>query len=211
MWKTVGMRIRGAKLELEEAGEDTEGMVTSTAELRDLIKSLTGFDIMQDENTFKDLKDIIVGIGKEWENLNDLEQNGLLEKLAGKQQSNALAAALNNWKTIEEIYNTSIGAEGSALKENEAYMKSIQGHLDQLKNSWIQFWNSDLARENINPFIDFAKGIIDVINKLGLLKTSLIAISTITAGIFAIRKGGGRARIKTICKYKKVNYSHQFN
>lgn len=74
MWKTVSMRIRSAKSELEEAGEDTEGMVETTAQLRDIIKGMTGFDIMKDEKTFKDIYDIMIGIGNEWKNLADVEQ-----------------------------------------------------------------------------------------------------------------------------------------
>lgn len=42
-----------AKTELEEAGEDTEGMADSTAKMRKDILGLTGVDIMIDENTFK--------------------------------------------------------------------------------------------------------------------------------------------------------------
>ena len=70
------MRIRGAKSELEEAGEDTEGMVETTAKLRDLVKGMTGFDIMADEagTQFKSIYDIVLGIGKEWKKLTDVEQ-----------------------------------------------------------------------------------------------------------------------------------------
>ena len=76
MWKTVSMRIRGTKQELEETGEETDGMVESTAQLRDLVKGLTGFDIMADKagTQFKDVYDIVVGIGHEWKNLTDVEQ-----------------------------------------------------------------------------------------------------------------------------------------
>jgi len=83
-WKTISMRIRSAKVDLEEAGLDTEGMVESTSQLRDIIQSTTGFDIMVDEKTFKSTKDIIIGIGKEWKNLDDITQASLLEKLAGR-------------------------------------------------------------------------------------------------------------------------------
>lgn len=83
MWRTVSARIRGAKLELEEAGLETDGMVESTSKLRDEIKAVTGFDIMKDENTFKDIYEIVVGIGEQWSKLSDIERAGLLEKLAG--------------------------------------------------------------------------------------------------------------------------------
>ena len=83
MWKTVSMRIRGATTELEQAGLETEGMAESTSQLRDLIKSMTGFDIMLDDKTYKDMKDIIIGIGEAYKELDDIDQASLLEKLAG--------------------------------------------------------------------------------------------------------------------------------
>ena len=61
---------------------------------------------------FKDVYDIVVGIGKEWKNLTDVEQAGLLETLAGKRQGNALSAALNNISMIEEAYNTATNSAG---------------------------------------------------------------------------------------------------
>ena len=47
------MNLRGAKADLEAAGEDTEGMVNSTAELRDELLKLTGVDIMLNEDERK--------------------------------------------------------------------------------------------------------------------------------------------------------------
>ena len=118
-----------AKQELVDMGEETDGMVESTSKLRDQVKALTGFDIMEDENTFKNIMDIVIGIGEEWENLTDLEQAGLLESLAGKQQSNALAAALQNVDIIKAAYETAQTSEGSAQQELDAYLDSIEGIL----------------------------------------------------------------------------------
>ena len=47
--KTISMRIRGAKTEMEEAGIETEGMAESTAKLQAEIKALSGVDIMLDD------------------------------------------------------------------------------------------------------------------------------------------------------------------
>ena len=83
-WRTVALRIRGAKTELESAELDTEGMVESTAKLRDLVKSISGVDIMLDENTFKSTYQIITEIGKVWHNISDINQASLLEAIAGR-------------------------------------------------------------------------------------------------------------------------------
>ena len=45
----IAMRIRGAKTELEAAGEDVEGMAESTAKLREEILALSGVDLMLDD------------------------------------------------------------------------------------------------------------------------------------------------------------------
>lgn len=44
------MRIRGAETEMSDLAEETNGAVTSVAELRDEILALSGVDIMQDED-----------------------------------------------------------------------------------------------------------------------------------------------------------------
>lgn len=127
MWRTVSARLRGAKQEIIDMGLETDGMVESTSKLRDQIKALTGFDIMEDEDTFKNIMDIVVGIGEAWDDLTDLERAGLLESLAGKQQSNALAAALQNVDIIKAAYETSENSEGSAQEELDNYLQSIEG------------------------------------------------------------------------------------
>ena len=84
MWTTVSARIRGAKTELEDVGLETDGMVESTSKLQSMIKGMTGFDILEaDGKTFKSIYDIIVGIGEEFQNLDDIDQAALLEALAG--------------------------------------------------------------------------------------------------------------------------------
>ena len=172
MWKTVSMRIRGAKSELEDAGLETDGMVESTSQLRDIIKGMTGFDIMKDENTFKDIYDIIVGIGEEFQNLSDIDQASLLEKLAGKRQGNALAAALNNIDMLKEAYEVSTNSAGSALREQQTYIESIQYSIDRLSASFQKLSNTVIdssflkgATESLNSVLN----ILDfIISKFGM-------------------------------------------
>lgn len=49
--KTLSLRIRGAKTELNEQGESTDDMVSSVAKLRKDIQGITGVDIMLDGET----------------------------------------------------------------------------------------------------------------------------------------------------------------
>lgn len=85
-FKTISMRIRGAKTELEEAGESTEGMVESTATLRAEIMALSGIDIMLDKNNFKSTYQIMDELSQKWEDLSDIQQATITELMAGKHQ-----------------------------------------------------------------------------------------------------------------------------
>jgi TP901 family phage tail tape measure protein len=82
--KIMSLRIRGSKTDLEEMGESTDGLASSTSKLRDEIKALTGVDIMLDENTYKSTAQIIQEIGAVWDKLSDVSQAATLEKLAGE-------------------------------------------------------------------------------------------------------------------------------
>ena len=80
MWKTVSARLRGSESELSEMNEDTDGLITSTSKLQAKVKALTGgFDIMQDKDTYKDIYDIVVGIGERWSSLSDINRADLHE------------------------------------------------------------------------------------------------------------------------------------
>lgn len=86
----MSMRLRGSKTDLESAGLDTEGMATSVSKLRDELISLTGVDIMENEDTFKSSYDILIGIGEVWDQLSDINQANVTELLFGKRQNFAL-------------------------------------------------------------------------------------------------------------------------
>lgn len=159
MWRTVSARLRGSETELKEMGEDTDGLVTSTSKLQALVKGITGFDIMKDKDTYKDIYDIVLGIGEKWKDLSDIDRASLLEALAGKQQSNALAAALSNIDILKKSYEEATNAEGSAREENEEYSKSIQASID-LTKAKLEELSNDLLSSN------FLKGAIDAGGKL---------------------------------------------
>ena len=187
MWKTVSMRIRGAKTELEEAGLETEYMAESTASLRKQIKALTnidglgGFDIMQDENTFKSTYDIILGISKVWKEMSDIDQAALLELLAGKRQGNALASAINNMDDAVKVMQTSVDAEGSALAEHEKWMDSIQAKQQQFQAQYQVLANTIINSELVKFAYDAGTGLLgwltQLVDTLGALPTLIGAIT----------------------------------
>ena len=158
-------------------------MANSTSELRDIVKGITGFDIMADKagTQFKDIYDIVVGIGEVWNDISDIDQAALLNKLAGKMQGNALAAALNNIDTIKKVYETAeFNSSGSAQKENEKHLDSIKGRVENLKTSFQELssvtLDSGFVKGLISGFTQVLDIVTTVIDKIGIIPTIISGI-----------------------------------
>lgn len=195
MWKTVSMRIRGAKTELEAAGEDTADMVESTAKLRDYVKGMTGFDILKSADEFKSTYDIVIGIGKVWKDLSDIEQASLLDKLAGKNRANALAAALNNVEEIERAYKLAEESAGSATAEYDVYTQSVEAHAKQMEASMQAFSKSALSTDVINAGYDMGSGLLDMLTGIADVLGSIPTLATAAMTAVTLFTGKGRSSV----------------
>lgn len=178
----MSMRIRSTKSDMEAAGEDTEGMAESVSKLRDEIKSLTNVDIMLDDETYKNTYQILDELAQVWDKLNDITKANVLELLFGKRQANIGAGLLENFDIARESLQAAFDAEGSALKENEIFLESIQGHLNKLSAAWETFSYDFLDSEFVKGVVDF---LTKVVNLLDDLTNAIGPISTLIAACFA--------------------------
>lgn len=189
MWQTVSARIRGTKSELEELGEATDD-VLSTSKLQSLVKAYTDVDIMKSATEYKDIYTIISEIGEKWKDLKDVERAALLEGLAGKKQSNTLAAVLNNYERLEEIYQTAENSMGSAQREQDRYAQSLQYSLDQLTAHGEEFWNAFINKDDVKDFINLLNGIIEKATKVVDIFGSIPTVAGILGGFASIKNVG---------------------
>lgn len=218
--RTISLRLVGtqaAKDELETLGEETDDVITTTSKLRDTILSATraasedgkGFDILDDNGNYKSTYEIMLGLSDLYDEIvakdKELGTNNLnllLETIAGKNRSNIAASILQNAELLEAVYNSaSQDSAGSALRENEAYLESIQGHLNQLSNTWDSLWVGENNREAITTILDIANGILKIVDNVGLLNTALIGVGA-GIGIKSAINGGGRVKKFTLRVYE---------
>lgn len=152
-------------------GEETDNLASSTSKLREQIKSLTGVDIMLDDNTYKSTAAIIQEIGAQWDKLSDVSQAAALEILAGKTRASTVAGLLENYETIGEVIEAAENADGSAIEENARYLESVAGKLSQFQNKAQEFWHTVLDTEVVKDIIDFGTKLLDIAGKfLGFLE-----------------------------------------
>ena len=172
--KTTSLRLRATSVDiLNEEGLDSEGAVTSKSKLQSKVKALSGVDILTETGEYKSTYEILSQIADVWEDMNDMDQAALLELISGKRNASVIAAILQNPKELKEAFEDASNAEGSALKENEKYLDSIQGRIDLLKNATQTLWHNLLDSDVVKFFVDLLTKLVKLVDEIGLLGTAL--------------------------------------
>lgn len=196
--RTISLRLVGteeAKEELSDLGEETDGMITTVSKLRDTIMDATkaassdgkGFDILDSNGNYKSTYEIMQGLAdlyddivKKDKELGTNNLNLLLETIAGKNRSNIAASILQNGDMLRSVYEDAQNSEGSAEKELNSYLDSIDGKMAQLENRAQEFWFKVIDSETIKNGIDLLstllKGATDFVDTVGLLPTIFTGI-----------------------------------
>lgn len=78
---------------------------------------------------------------------------------------------------LEGAYQKAMDAEGSALKENETYLDSIEGRISQFNNAVQTLWMNALDSGLVKGFVQLGTIIVQTINKIGALGTALAGLA----------------------------------
>ena len=215
--RTISLRLVGteeAKQELSDLGEETDGMITTVSKLRDTIMDATkaassdgkGFDILDSNGNYKSTYEIMQGLADLYDNIVKKDKelgtnnlNLLLETIAGKNRANIAASILQNGDMLRSVYEDAQNSEGSAEKELNSYLDSIDGKMAQLENRAQEFWFKVIDSETIKNGIDLLsallKGATDFVDTIGLLPTIFTTIS----GYLGLKNLGWQTRMTLWC------------
>ena len=181
--KTVSARIRSAKSELIEMGEEVDDLVLSSSKYRGEIQALSGVDIMKDANTYKSVYEILVEIAKVYDSLSDINKAQLLEDLGGKRNAQVIASIITNLRDLQGSYEATQNAVGTLATANETYLDSIQGKMNQLSTSYEQLSMKLLSSQVVKIVVD---GLKLLVNTLNAVDASTDGVSTLSIELTAL-------------------------
>lgn len=180
MWKTVSARIRGATTELEEMGEETDGLARGLSKYREEIKALSGVDIMKDENTYKDMYDIFVQLAEVWDNMEDVSQSRVAEILGGTRNTSGIMSTITNIKDAIGAYSSAMDSAGAATEANNVYMDTTKAKVGELKAAFQELSSDFISSNFTKGAVEGLKGIVEAIDKI---VETVGSLGTILAGL----------------------------
>ena len=235
--RTISLRISGteeAKDEVKDMGEDIDDFVVRTKSKTDqIIRDYTavasnaykGVSVLDANGNLRDTYDILLDISKIYKEIQDEDKkNGtnraqaLVETLAGKTRSNIAASILLNGDVLEDVYNASANDyEGSAQRENEKYLDSIEGRIARLQNRLQELAFTSFAANDIKPIITFLTDAVGLattlVDKVGLLPALIGSIGGAVlqySGLGLFGKNGGIGFSGIIPALKQNKFFRQF-
>ena len=140
--------------------------------------------IYDQEGQLRNLYSILTDVAKIWPELTTNEKDYYLNQQAGANQTQNLASALNNFKNVQKAYELAMNSAGSAAKENERYMESLEAKVSALKSTFQDFANNVITKEFLSKLLELAKIFLDFANtpfgqastRVALLTTGLTAL-----------------------------------
>lgn len=113
-----------------------------------------GINVLDAQGHLRDMGEVMEEIGGKWDTLNREQQVYLTQTMAGQRQYSRLLALFDNWSEYERALNTAQQAAGTLQHQQDIYMESTAAHLEVLKASIENIYNSLADTDTINGLVD---------------------------------------------------------
>lgn len=173
--KTVYARISDIQAGLDEDGVTLGNYSGKMAEF--------GINVLDANGNLRDMGEVIEEIGGKWGDLSREQQVYLTQTMAGQRQYSRLMALFDNFEQYNEALATAQNAAGALQDQQDIYMQSTAAHLQVLKASVEDIYDSLADTDSINGLIDglstaatFVAQLVDGLGGGGAVLRSLGAI-----------------------------------
>lgn len=192
--QTIALVTAGTEIFQGKSQQVARGLNTISSRIAKNEKALAEYGVaVKDENgNLRSTYDILADLAPKWETMSNTEQVALGNTLSGVNMYKIFSAVMSNFNTAIEANITALSSQGSATKENEAYMESLQAKVTQLKSAFTEVV---LGEGGLNTFlknlVDAGTGIVKFIgygnNLVSILTTIGGVLVAINAKVIALK------------------------
>ena len=131
------------------------------------------------------LFDVLKQVAEIWPTLTKNEQAYYLNEQAGANQTQNLAATLQNFQVALDATTTAYQSNGSAIKENTAYMESLEAETNNVKATFQDLSNNVIDNELVKSILNLINSGLKILNTdIGVTITQFgLLTGVLTGGI----------------------------
>lgn len=181
--RTIAARIRNTKTELDDLGE-----VMTEASYEELVQTLTdcGVALTDINGEYRSTYDIMSDIANKWDTLDSMRQAAIATALSGTRQQAVFYSIIDNFQEASGAMESMTNSAGALTDAYKVYMDSAQAHINIFKTSFQELAKNFIDAGFVKTVVDFGTTILDILNVVAKLISSLGGLNTVlaaTAGI----------------------------
>lgn len=141
-----------------------------------------GVSVRDLDGNFRSVSDILVDLNSKWGTMNETQKITLAQTVGGVNRYNEIISLMNNFDVALDATGKAMNSLGSATKENEIYLNSIEGRMSSLKATtegfWYDFISSDLIKGGVSALQLLMSTLGGLQHTFGSLGLSVGALTT---------------------------------
>lgn len=189
--ESVGTALRTvyARISDIKAGIDEDGVTLGNYSGK---MQALGFSVLDAAGNLRDMGEVMEEIGNKWQFLTREQQVNLAQTMAGQRQYSNLIALFDNFSEYNRALGIAQNAAGTLQQQQDIYMESTVAHLNQLKASVEDVYDSFMNRDSLDSvndlidalssgatiiarFVDSLGGGMNILSSLGALGVTVFS------------------------------------
>lgn len=181
----IGLVTAGTEIMTGRSSQVARGLNTIASRIVKNQGALEDYGIqVEDVNgNLKSTYDVLAELKPTWDSMGEAERVALGDAIAGTNQYKVLAAVMQNFEHATDATTTALNSSGSAIKENAAYMESLEAKTTAVKATFQDLANNVIDDELVGAVLDLANGFLQLANTdLGRIVTQITLLTGVGWG-----------------------------
>ena len=152
----IGLVTSGTEIMTGRSAQVARGLATIAARIvknQDVLAQY-GIQVEKTDGSLKSTYDILAELKPKWDSMTDAQRTALGDTIAGQNQYKVLASVMQNFQHAIDATEVALNSSGSAIKENERYMESLEAKEQAVAAEFEDFANRVLSKEVVVGFLD---------------------------------------------------------
>lgn len=187
----IGLVTAGTEIMQGRSAQVARGLSTIASRIvknQDALKAY-GIQVEEANGNLKSTYNVLAELKPKWDSMSEAERVALGDAIAGTNQYKVLAAVMQNFEHATDATTTALNSSGSAIKENAAYMESLEAKTTAVKATFQDLANRVIDDELVGAVLDLANGALSMLNnELGATVIQVGLVSGTMFGALTILK-----------------------